>query len=419
MMAFRRNFAAALLLFASAAALSAQTPAEAGAELARRIVVRVGPSRNVVLKIRNLSSLKPADVSALLAALENELQSHGIRPTAEPPAATEILVTVSENLRGPLAVAQIRQEGAEEVAMVPFARPAEAETPPVAETVRLERELLINSEAPILDAALVTIGAATSGQWLLALQPGGVLLFEKTDAGWAERNRVAIHSTRPPPRDARGRLLVEGEAFWAYLPGMVCGGAVTESRVPRITMDCAAMDEPWPIHAGGEIRAYAYFSPARNFFDGRVETAQGEAHTWPPFFSAATMEGSGGLRFVIAGLDGRARLFATRPEAEAVFSGWGSDIVAVKTPCGAGHGPSGRVAGAQVLATGTSDSEAADSVRVLEVSEREAFVVSMPVPFSGPVTALWPASDSSALAVARNRKTGRYEAYILTAACNR
>ncbi len=414
MTAFRRNFfrllAAALLSFASAAVLSAQTPAEAGAELARRIVVRVGPSRNVALKIRNLSSLKPAEVSVLLAALESELQSHGIRPTAEPSAATEILVTVSENLRGPLAVAQIRQEGSEEVAIIFFTRPAEAETPPIAETVRLERELLIELDAPILDATLVTIGAATSGQWLLVLQPDAVLLFEKTDAGWTERRRAPMEPAQPWPRDARGRLLVEGEAFWAYLPGMVCGGAVTESRVPRITMDCAAMDEPWPIHAGGEIRAYAYFSPARNFFDGRVETAEGATHTWPPFFSAAPMVWSGGSRFVLAGLDGRSRTFAGQTEPEATFSGWGSDIAALKTSCGAGW---------QVLVTGTGDSEAADSVRAFEINEREAVAVSLPVSFSGPVMALWPASDDSALAVTRNRKTGRHEAYILTATCSR
>lgn len=412
MRGFHRNFfrflAAALLSFASPAALPAQTPAEAGAELARRIVVRIGPGRDIVLKTRNLSSLRPADISVLLAALENELQSHGIRTTAEPPAATEVLVTISENLRGPLAVAQIRQEGSEEVAIIPFARPAEAEPSPVAETVRLERELLIELDAPILDATLVTVGAATSGQWLLVLLPDGVLLFEKTDAGWVERRRAAVEPAQPMPRDVRGRLLVEDEAFWAYLPGTVCGGAVTESRVPRITMDCAAMEEPWPIHAGGEIRAYAHFSPARNFFDGRVETAQGETYTWPPFFSAAPIEWSGGLRFVLAGLDGRSRTFAGQAEPEATFLGWGSDIAALKTSCGA-----------QVLATGTGDSEALDSVRAFEITEREAVAVSLPVSFSGPVVALWPASDSSALAVARNRKTGRYEAYTLTAVCSR
>jgi hypothetical protein len=414
MTAFRRNLfrllAAALLSFASAALLAAQTPAEVGAELARRIVARAGPGRDVALKLRNLSSLKAADVSLLLGALENELQSHAVRVTAEATAATEIVVTVSENLRGPLAVAQIRREGSEEVVIVPFSRPAEPETPSVVETVRLERELLLEHDAPILDAALVAAGTPAARQWLLVLRPDAVLLLEKTDAGWAERRRTAVEAAQPMPRDARGRLLLEGEAFWAYLPGMVCGGAVMDARVPRLTLECAALDEPWPIHAGGEVRGYAYFSRGRNFFDGRVEAAGGAIHSWPPFFSAAPLEMAGRRGFVLAGPDGRARLFTERTELDAAFSGSGSDIAVVKTSCGSG---------AQVLATGTGDWEAADSVRALEISEREAAVVSMLVSFPGPVTALWPASDTSALAVARNRKTGRYEAYILTAACIR
>ena len=413
MKGFRRNFfrflIAALLSFASSAMLWAQTPAEAGAELARRIVARIGPGRTVVLKIRNLSSLKPTETSALLAALENELQSHGIRSTAEPSGGTEIVVTVSENVRGPLAVAQIRHEGEEEVAIVAFARPAGAESAPATETVRLEKELLIDLDAPILDAATVTTRTATAGKWLLVLQPDGVRLFEKTDAGWAERSRAAIRPARPWPRDLRGRLLADSEDFWAYLPGTVCGGALRESRVVGIAMDCLAVDDPWPVQVGDETRASAYFSPARNFFDGRIETPHG-AHTWPPFFAAAPIEVNGGLRFVLTGLDGRAGLFGDKPEPVATFSGWGSDVATVKTPCGAGW---------QVLVTGAGDSESADTVRAFEVTEREAVAVSSPISFPGPVTVLWPASGTSARAVTRNRKTGRYEAYILTATCNR
>jgi hypothetical protein len=304
-------------------------------------------------------------------------------------------------------VAQIHSLQAEEAAIVPFVRPAESEGAHAAEMVRLERQLLIELDAPILDAAFMA-NVATARQRLLVLQPSGVVLFEKTDAGWAERSRAAIHPAQPWPRDLRGRLLVEDEAFWAYLPGMTCGGAMLEARVPRITLDCAVMDEPWPIHAGSEVRAHAYFSPARNFFDGRVETEQGAAYAWPPFFSAAPFETGGSLRFVLAGLDGRAFVFADRTEPEAIFSGWGSDIAALKTSCGD-----------QVLATSTSESDASDSVRAFDVTEREAVATSAPVSFTGPVTALWPVGDKTALAVTRNRMTGRYEAYILTAACSR
>ena len=89
---------------------------------------------------------------------------------------------------------------------------------------------------------------------------------------------------------------------------------------------------------------------------------------------------------------------------------WGSDLASVRTSCGAGW---------QVLATGAGG-QSGDSVRVYEFPDRSAIQVSAALDFAGDVTALWTeARGDTAIAIARNRETGDYEAVRLAMACNR
>jgi hypothetical protein len=87
---------------------------------------------------------------------------------------------------------------------------------------------------------------------------------------------------------------------------------------------------------------------------------------------------------------------------------WGSDSAAVRTSCGAGS---------QVLATTTGD-QSQDSIRAYEFPDRDPVAVSAAVEFPGPVSALWTeAKGDGAVAIARNRETGSYEAFRLSLAC--
>jgi hypothetical protein len=89
--------------------------------------------------------------------------------------------------------------------------------------------------------------------------------------------------------------------------------------------------------------------------------------------------------------------------------GWGSEVTSVKTSCGAGW---------QVLSTRPTE-QSGDSVRAYEFPDRNAVPVSAAIDFSGEVMALWTeAKGDTAVAVARNRETGNYEAFRLAVACN-
>jgi hypothetical protein len=415
MPALRRKFlpfttAAILFALLLPAAARAQTALEAASELARRIVVSTGPRRAITLKVRNVSSLQETDVTAVLGALENELQSHGIRLGGEAPAEVEVIVTISENAGGFLFVAQIRQNDAEQVAVVPFVRAGGAANPAQPEMVRLEHTVMWEQDAPILDFAAVNMGADAVNVWMLVLQPEKVSLLEKSAAGWEERHSVSISAPQPWPRDLRGRLLVEAETFWAYLPGTVCGGAVDAAQSSKITMDCQPSNDPWPLYAGGQLLGYAPFSAQRNFFTGRIESADGRARDFAPFFSAASVEAERNSWWILAGTDGQARLYGRAVEPERTFRGWGSDMASVKSGCGSGW---------QVLASGPGDAGAPEWVRAFEVEGTEPRAVSVPLPMPGAVTALWPAAENAAIAVTRNPNTGRYAAHTLTIACGR
>jgi hypothetical protein len=418
MPALRRKFlslSTAAILFALLlpVAARAQTALEAASELARRIVVSTGPRRAITLKVRNLSTLKAADVSAVLGALENELQSHGIRLGEEASVEAEVLVTISENVRGFLLVAQIRKgsaPGEETVAIVPFVRAGGSAAPAQPEMVRLEHTLMLEQEAPILDFAAVKTGTDAVNPWLLVLQPDKVALLEKSGTGWEERHSVSIAAPQPWPRDLRGRLLVEAEAFWAYLPGLVCGGAVEGASPPSITMDCQPSDDPWPLYSGGQLLGYAHFSARRNYFDGKLELANGRAREFAPFFSGAAVETDSNSWWILAGTDGQARLYGRAVEPEAIFLGWGSDVASVKSGCDSGW---------QILATAAGDAGSPDSLRAFEIAGAEAREVSAPLRLPGAVTALWAASESAAIVVTRNLNTGRYEAHTLTIVCGR
>lgn len=396
-----------LFLLCVAGAARAQTPVDAAAQLAGKVVAGIGPNRTVVLKVRNLSSLGTAQLAEFRRTLENELASHGMRP-AQGAEGIEVEVTVSENLRGYLAVLQVRSPQEEAPAFVRFDRPERVSAAPPAETLQLEKQLVWEQAAPMLDFARFRDAGGT--ELLLLVEPGRVSLREKKDNGWRERGAASLRSDLPWPRDLRGRLLVEGDTFWVYLPGVVCGGLMAATEGASITADCRSSEDPWPLTAGPRVLAHASFAPRGNSFDGRIHPENGESRTVPPFFSAAAFELEGKTSWLLAGTDGQARLLNSELRQDAVFDGWGSDLASVKTDCGSGW---------QILVTAAGEASSADSLRAVEVKEDQA-ATRAALGLSGPVTALWPGNEEgTATVITRNLETRRYEAHVVNAACRR
>src|SRR5258708_35219981 len=244
--------------------------------LAQKIAPVVKPHAPVALSFRNVSSLSAADAALAQAAMERELRALGVAAGEPGPGGnSEIRVTLSENLRGFVWTAEI--DTGDERAIVIEEAP---KTPTAGGTtsMAIEKKLILEQDRQILDLA-------TMGRGLLVLDSDAVTLYESAAGDWQRRLSVRIPVTRPWPRDLRGRLLTQGDAYQAYLPGLTCNGNAGGGM--SITCRDASL---WPIGAGPRMLGFAQFTPARNYFDGRVIAPNGSTGSVPAFFSAAQFQ---------------------------------------------------------------------------------------------------------------------------------
>ncbi len=357
----RFNFIGTVLILLLLACLAtAQTPADAGRDLARRIA-GVVPKENISLAVRNLSSLAPARLEEARRAVEAELRAQGVRVVES--GGVVVRITASDSLRECLLVAEIPRGDERQVVMAVWPREAEGAN---ASPLWLEKKLVWEQEAPILDFVV-------AGDALLVLEPARVAVYARRDGGWEPRHSLAVAAPAPWPRDLRGRLVAQQGTFQAYLPGVTCRGVLD----PAPSIACAPGETLWPLYTGATLAARAAFRSGRNFFDGPVTTIAGARVDLRPFYSAALING------------------AWVTDARGPWQ----DLAGVEAPCG------------QVLA------ESGDSVQAYDMTAREPAAAGAPVEFPGTVTALWPAGAAAVSVVARDSRTGRYAAYTLAVAC--
>jgi len=390
-----RRFSLLTILLLTAAAASGQRFDRLVHGLAQKIATAVKPHPPVTLSFRNVSSLSAADAALARAAIDRELRGLGVAAGEPGPGGTtEIKVTLSENLRGFVWIAEI-DTGDERAIAIEEA----PKTPPASGTTSLaiEKKLMIEQDRQILDLA-------TIGRGLLVLDSEALTLYESATGEWQPKLSVRIPVTRPWPRDLRGRLLVQGDTYQAYLPGLTCNGNAGGGM--SITCRDALL---WPIGAGSRMLGFAQFTPARNYFDGRVIAPNGSTVSVPPFFSAAEFQAGTAPAWALAGVDGQTHLYNTTAKNSGAWSAIGNGIAGLESDCG------GR---SQVLASAAGDGTVTDSISAYDVIDGAPRPTGDAVAFLGPVTVLWPAAERGvAFAVSRDLRSGRYAAFRLAITC--
>ena len=221
--------------------------------------------------------------------------------------------------------------------------------PPHAATeyrMSIKRTPVWEQREPILDVKL-----SDGGSTMLVLEPARIVEYVKKDTAWQ-----MDHATNNPPgvaasRDPRGQIGADPTMHWAAGRNYLDGGD-------------------------------------RGYFYTKAETGAGT---------------------LLAGVDGRTRLFAQRPEPLAVINNWGSGIVAIESNCGAKQ---------QVLATAPVTDDSQDQLQAFEFSGSTYAPVSEPLSLPGPITALWPSeAEDQVTVVVRNSQTGMYEASRVSLYC--
>jgi hypothetical protein len=380
-----------LVLSAGARAESSWDPS--AAQFAKEIAAIAGPG-TASLTIRNSSSISNDDLPEIRGSLELKLRDAGIQLRGEENAATAVRVTLSENARGYLWVAEVQQGNETRVTMVEVQR-TNAAVPATAQSVTLRKTLLWSQPNSMLDAALIKIGLQ---DYIAVLEQAQVVVYRMAAGKPQIEQTLAIPNARAG-LDPRGRLVpATGYPFDVYLPGVTC----TSNAALPLYVSCKQSDDPWPIGS-----QKAFFNSSRNYFTGAL--APGVGRQAPPFYSAAELPRSNYSLWIFAGVNGQFRAVDKVndvPLSVDSTRGWGSDIASIR---GCGN--------ATYVVASTPGSGEEDSVRAYEVADREPVAVSLPLQMAGPVLALWREGDA-ATAVVKNNRTDSYEAHSISVGCS-
>jgi hypothetical protein len=395
---------------------------EPAAELARKIADALGPA-SARLTIQSLSSIPSESLPAIRRLLEDGLKADGIAIT-NGESANLLRVTLSENARGGLWIAEVVQGNQTRVVMV-TANGAPASSPaakqkvmlhiqPIAKASDLQPETVGQRDSevsPILAAAQVNNA-------LVLLNTGRVSIFQSTTAGWTELAHADLGAAHGASRDPRGIVApaANGVGFEAYAPGVACTGAFDAAALTSEswTAHCRASDDPWPlVQTSANTGMKAFYNSGRNYFTGVIAPSPGVET--PPFYTAALLANrAAGPALLIGGVDGKVSLVENNQIKSVTGTrDWGSDFAVVSSSCGGG---------AQVIVSSSGEG-IADSLRSYEVPAQEAVVVSEPLMLDGTAMGLWPASDGkSAIAIVRKAlEQGRgfdYEVDRVSESCN-
>lgn len=367
----------------------------AAGELVQQVLSRSGSPSAISVTFQNLSSISGDSQEGIQNAVFTAFRNAGVRLVKPEAAMAEVEIVFSEDWQGYLWIAVIREGSSSQTVMKRLPRP-ERQAVAHAPALTVRKNTVWQQDSPILDFF-------EDHQNLVVLEPDQLVFYVNDSGQWHGRYTLFINHAQPWPRDLRGRLKVANGQITVFLPGTLCTGAISPP-----SLDCRPSDDPWQLDQGPLV---AFYSPRRNFFTGILAGAGGGASV-VPFFSGATLTENDQRAWVFAGTDGRVRLYQNDLSTPAaLFNGWGSSLAAVRSGCGSGW---------QFLATAPADTTRPDTIQALEISGREAQPVSAPLDLLGAVVALWPSgkNNETANAVTYSQSSGKYEALVLTVACN-
>jgi len=349
--------------------------------------------------LRNASSLPEDQVAAIGHVLERQLRGAGVQLHSTHDAATDIQVIFSENQRGWLWIAEVRQGTENRVVMIELPVERVTNSPSNAALVTLRSSLLLSTREPLLDLQMFRSPLET----MAALTPSGVVLYEQQNGHWKPSRTLPILTNLSLPRDPRGRIVTSTDhPFDVYLPGQSCTASTDANAA--ITLNCHAGDDPWPLGA-----QRAFYNSARNYFTGLM--APGLGRTLPPFYSTAALARAKYTLWIFTGVDGHVRALdgVNEHQLGSAARSWGADIAAIQTTCGSGT---------QVLATENGNDSNSDALQAFEIADREPSAASAPLKFNGSITAMWPTADNTAATAIIHTSQGGYDAYSISLACN-
>ncbi len=409
---------------AAASARQTSTPAvspweQPAAALAQQIADALGPGQ-ARLTIRNASTLAAEDVPAIRKLLEQELKAHGVVESGAE-SASAIRVTLSENVRERLWVAEIVEGSETHVAMVHVDAGAR-------QTAALSGGMVLRKQT-VLTAKDQVLAAMETGDGMIVVGAEELVPYSKTSDGMEARRGVKLGQKRPLAHDPRGVILAasSGNGIDVLVAGTECSGGFPKlSPSETWQIQCHESDDPWPIASGpivggaiaqapasadaasGTAAIKAFYNAARDYFTGVVTPSVGV--DLPAFYSAALLPRPDGAALLINGIDGKVQMVENG--TLKIVSGtrdWGSDFAVLR------HSACGDTS--FVIASGSGEA-ASDSLRAYELPGLEAVPASAPLAMEGTVTSVWSEPDGKSVMAVVRHAAGDYEVDRVTALCD-
>ncbi len=414
------------LLVLCAATAWAQNPRSAARDLGRGILAITGPRPRIQLSFENQSSAGVAEAAALRGEIEAELRAGGARLVTGGAGASQVAVTLSENWRSLLLVAEVQRGQRKRVVMVPLPRSSPEAAARGAAVVSLSRQIVWRQRAPFV-SFLLSQTSPDKSSYLWILEPDRLVLYRLVQGQWQWQGSANIDHAGPLPRDVRGLLWIEPSSSKApapttagassasrlhvSLPGVVCSMplAPTTGKLPLVCNPATAGSPAFPVFEAGVVAAKTELVAGRNFFGPAIERG-GAPLQLQPFYSATIVDDDQAQPVLLAAaLDAKTYVYDDSGKSEGAIDGWGSDIAGIKTGCGSGW---------QVLATRPGDWTAVDSLAAYEIVDAKAVATGEPIDFPGPVIGLSPSPGGrTADGVVLDRGAGLYEAYTISLSC--
>jgi len=401
------------------------------AALAEQISGILGPGQ-ARLTIRNASSISIEEIPAIRRLLEQDLKARGVQ-TSGAESANTIRVTLSENVRERLWVAEIVEGNETRVGMVASALEL-ASAPPATDKIILQKQqiwhsLWVSDVDPFrgyqADDSVFASMVTDNGE-LVLMEPSSIKIARHGFGGYSFHgaNVFELPQRQLKARDPRGviQLSDDGKNFKAFTSGIECDGAFappadpSDFKVIGWTVHCHESDDPWPVLQTETPRTAAplkaFYNAARNYFTGVVTPSLGV--DLPPFYTSVLLPRPDGAGLLINGIDGKVQLVENGAlKTVAGTRDWGSDFAVLHSGCGAGT---------QIIASGSGEA-IADSLRAYELPALEAVPASAPLAMDGTVTALSSEPDGKSVFAIVRKAAGQgqpdsYEVDRVTANCN-
>lgn len=390
--------------------------AQPASDLAVQISGILGPGE-AQFSVRNLSTIETSEIPAIRKLLEQDLKAHGVS-IAGSESANTIRVTLSENARERLWVAEVAEGSETHVVMVHVdASPQPVTVADAQMVLRKERVAgIFNRIGGVVHDNPILAAAEINGH-LVVLFADRISVFSSSAGIWNEANTFLIE--KQLARDPHGVLLANagGDGFIAYAPGVECIGSYSLPLAGPTTdtgwsVRCHASDDPWPLYQSGDAHdaptLKAFYNPARDYFTGVITPSVGM--DLPPFYMGGMIpRAAGAAALLVTGINGGVSIAENGTlRMVAGTRDWGSDFAVMRSGCGAGT---------QVIASSSGEA-VNDSLRAFEVPALEAMPTSGPLTMNGMVTALWTAQDGKSVLATVRDPAGEYEVDRVTALCN-